>query len=86
MTGRLLVGDCVDKDEAKAVSLLEGGVARGDTDAMVMLAKCCALARGMGPQCRTSRGTRAKGCRERKPERVERRKTHWEGFVDVFSQ
>ena len=34
-------------DEAKAVSFLEDCVAHGDTDAMVMLAKCCALGRGM---------------------------------------
>ena len=44
---RLLEGDGVDKDEAKAVSLLEDCVAHGDTVAMVMLAKCCAFARGM---------------------------------------
>ena len=37
----------MDKDEAKAVSLLEDCVAHGDTDAMVMLAKCCALGRGV---------------------------------------
>ena len=47
MARRLLEGDGVDKDEAKAVSLLEDCVALGDTDAMVMLAKCCALGRGM---------------------------------------
>ena len=45
---RLLFGDGVDKDEEKAVSLLEDCVADGDVDAMVMLAKCCALERGMG--------------------------------------
>ena len=44
---RLLDGDGVDKDEAKAVWLLEDCVAHGDTDAMTMLAKCCALGRGM---------------------------------------
>ena len=38
----------MDKDETKAVSLLEDCVAHGDTDAMVMLAKCCALGRGTG--------------------------------------
>ena len=43
----MLLEDGVDKDQAKAVSLLEDCVARGDTDAMVMLAKCCALAHGM---------------------------------------
>ena len=47
MARRLLIGDGVDKDEAKAVSILEDCVDHGDTDAMVMLAKCCALARGM---------------------------------------
>ena len=47
MAKRLLEGDGVDKDEAKAVSLLEDCVAHGDADAMMMLAKCCALARGM---------------------------------------
>ena len=47
MARRLLEGDGVDKDEAKAVSLLEDCVAHGDADAMVMLAKCCALGRGM---------------------------------------
>ena len=44
---RLLEGDDVDKDEAKAVSLLEECVAHSDADAMVLLAKCCALGRGM---------------------------------------
>ena len=47
MARRLLIGDGVDKDQAKAVSILEDCVALGDTDAMVMLAKCCAFARGM---------------------------------------
>ena len=47
MARRLMEGDGVDKDKAKAVSLLEDCVAHGDTDATVMLAKCCALARGM---------------------------------------
>ena len=47
MAKRLLEGDGVDKDEAKAVSLLEDCVAHGDADTTVMLAKCCALARGM---------------------------------------
>ena len=40
---RLMEGDGVDKDEAMAVSLLGDCAAHGDTDAMVMLAKCCAL-------------------------------------------
>ena len=44
---RLLEGDGVDKDEVKAVSLLEDCVAHGDADAMMMLAKCCALGCGM---------------------------------------
>ena len=43
MARRLVEGDGVDKDEAKAVSLLEDCVAHGDADAMVMLAKCYAL-------------------------------------------
>ena len=47
MGKRLLKGDGVDKDEAKAVSLLEDCVAHGDADAMVMLAKCYALGREM---------------------------------------
>ena len=47
MARQLMEGDGVDKDEAKAVSLLEDCVAHGDADAMVMLAKCCALGRGM---------------------------------------
>ena len=47
MARRLMEGDGVDKDEAKAVSLLEDCVAHGDADAMVMLAKCYALGRGM---------------------------------------
>ena len=37
-----------DEEERElAVFLLEDCVAHGDTDAMVMLAKCCALAHGM---------------------------------------
>ena len=47
MARRLLIGDGVDEDEAKAVSILEECVAHGDADIIVMLAKCCALARGM---------------------------------------
>ena len=47
MARRLMEGDGVDKDEAKAVSLLEDCVAHGDADAMVMLAKCCAFGHGM---------------------------------------
>ena len=47
MARRLLIGDGVDKDQAKAVSLLEDCVAHYDADAMLLLAKCCALARGI---------------------------------------
>ena len=47
MAWRLLNGYGADKDEEKAVSLLEDCVARCDVDAMVMLAKCCALGRGI---------------------------------------
>ena len=43
---RLLEGDGVDKDETKAVSLLEDCVILDDPFAMVMFAKCCALGRG----------------------------------------
>ena len=44
---RLLEGDGVDQDEAKAVSLLEDCVVHGDAGAMVMLAKCYALGCGI---------------------------------------
>ena len=44
---RLLLGDGVDKDEAKAVSLLEDCMAQSDADAMVMFARCCALGCGV---------------------------------------
>ena len=47
MAERLLKGDGVDENEEKAVTLLEDCVAHGDTDAMVLLAKCCALGYGM---------------------------------------
>ena len=47
MAKRLLDGDAVDKDQAKAVPILEDCVALGDADAMVMLAECCALAHGV---------------------------------------
>lgn len=43
---RLIGGDGVEKDEAKAVSLLQECVALGDTDAMIMLAECYAYGRG----------------------------------------
>ena len=44
---RMLIGGGAKKDEAKALPILEYWAALDDTDAMVMLAKCCALARGM---------------------------------------
>ena len=44
---RLLEGDGVDQDEAKAVLLLEDCVVHGDAGAMVMLAKCYALGCGI---------------------------------------
>ena len=47
MAMRLLEGDGLNKDEAKAVSLLEDCVADGDADAMAMLAKCCAFGYGI---------------------------------------
>ena len=47
MEWRLLKRGFFDKDKTKAVPLLEDGVAHGDINAMVMLAKCCALGRGM---------------------------------------
>ena len=37
----------MDKDEAKALSLLEECVACGDTEAMLLLAEYCAFGRGM---------------------------------------
>ena len=49
---RLVDGEGVDKDEAKAVSLLQECVALGYTDAMLMLAKCCALGWGMEQNAR----------------------------------
>ena len=47
MAERLLKGYRVEKDEVKAVSLLDDCVAHGNTDVMVMLAKRCAHGRGM---------------------------------------
>ena len=44
---QMMEGYVQDKNEAKAVSLLEECVAQGDADALVMLAKWCALACGM---------------------------------------
>ena len=46
---RLLEGDEVDKNEAKAVSLLDECVALGNTEATLMLINCCALGYGMVP-------------------------------------
>ena len=40
-------GNGVPQNHPKAVALLEDCVALGDTDAMLMLAKCCALGHGM---------------------------------------
>ena len=53
MARRLLEGEGMDKDEGKAVSLLEDCVAHGDAYAMMMLAKCCAL--GCGTEQSTER-------------------------------
>ena len=39
--------EITDENEAKAVLLLKDCVAHGDTDAMVVLAKCCSLERGI---------------------------------------
>ena len=47
MAKRLMEGDGVEKNEAKAVSLLRDCVAHGDADAMLMVAKYCALACGI---------------------------------------
>ena len=44
---RFLEGKDVDKNESKAVSLLEECVTLGDSHAMLALAKCCALGYGM---------------------------------------
>ena len=44
---RLMEGNGVPQNHPKAVALLEDCVALGDTDAMVMLAKCYALGHGM---------------------------------------
>ena len=47
LSRRLMEGELSHKDEKKAVSLLEDCVTHGDADAMMMLAKCCALGRGI---------------------------------------
>ena len=44
---RLMEGNGVPQNHPKAVALLEDCVALGDTDSMLMLAKCCALGHGM---------------------------------------
>lgn len=44
---RLLEGDGMSKNEVKAVSLLEECVTLGDGDALLMLAKCCAIGCGI---------------------------------------
>ena len=44
---RLIEGNGVPQNHPKAVALLEDCVTLGDTDAMLMLAKCCAFGRGM---------------------------------------
>ena len=43
---RLMEGEGVEKNDEKAVLLLEECVTLGDADAMFMLGKCCALGRG----------------------------------------
>ena len=47
MAGVWMKGDIQGKDEALAVSLLEDCIDLGDTKAMLMLAKWCALGHGM---------------------------------------
>ena len=44
---RLIEGNCALQNHPKGVALLEDCVALGDTEAMIMLAKCCALGHGM---------------------------------------
>ena len=44
---KLMEGNGVPQNHPKAVTLLEDCVALGDTDSMLMLAKCCAFGRGM---------------------------------------
>ena len=43
---RLLEGEGVDKNETKAVSLLEDCITCGDAEAYMMLAECCAFGLG----------------------------------------
>ena len=44
---KLMEGNGVPQNHPKAVTLLEDCVALGDTDAMLIIAKCCAFGRGM---------------------------------------
>ena len=44
---KLLIGDGMEKDEENGMWFLQYCVADGDADAIQMLAKCCALGRGM---------------------------------------
>ena len=44
---RLMEGNGVPQNHAKAVALLEDCVALGDTESMLLLANCCAFGRGM---------------------------------------
>ena len=44
---RLMEGNGVPQNHAKAVALLEDCVALGDTESMLLLAECCALGHGM---------------------------------------
>ena len=44
---RLMEGNGFPQNHQKAVALLEDCVALGDAEAMIMLAKCCALGHGM---------------------------------------
>ena len=47
LANRLMEGNGVPQNHPKAVALLEDCVTLGDTDAMLMLAKCCAFGYGM---------------------------------------
>ena len=46
LANRLMEGNGVPQNHPKAVALLEDCVATGDTESMLMLAKCCALGHG----------------------------------------
>ena len=43
---KLLIGDGMEKDEENGMWFLQDCVADGDADAILMLAKCCALGLG----------------------------------------